>query len=78
MPLVRNTRTDKVFAVPAHYVGHEVLGKDLELISDEPIQAAPKKENKKKQWLKTEPLEQQEQPAPEVNTNEDKETEDAY
>lgn len=54
MAIVRNTRTGNITSVPDHYVGHEVLGKDLVLVTDE-AQAAPKKETKKK-----------EQPAPVV------------
>jgi hypothetical protein len=41
--------------VPDHYIGHEVLGKDLVLATEE-AQAAPKKETKYKK----------EQPAPVV------------
>lgn len=77
MAIVRNTRTGKIASVPDHYVGHPVLGNGLVSVDDE-IQAAPKKENKKKLWEKSEPLEPQEQPAPEVNINEDKDTEDAH
>jgi len=54
MALATNTRTGKTVDVPAHYIGHPVLGKNLVLATGE-AQAAPKKETKKK-----------EQPAPVV------------
>lgn len=77
MAIVRSTRTGKIVSVPDHYVGHPVLGNNLVLVEDE-IKAAPKKENKKSLWQKSETLETQEQPAPEVNINEDKDIEDAH
>lgn len=78
MAFVRNSRTGKTANVPDHYLSDPVLGKDLVPADAELIQAAPKKENKKKNWLKPETSETKEQPAPEVNINEDKDTEDAY
>jgi hypothetical protein len=54
MALAKNTKTGIVANVPAHYIGHPVLGKNLIAVGEE-AQAAPKKETKKK-----------EQPAPEV------------
>jgi hypothetical protein len=47
MALAKNTRTGKVMSVPAHYIGHSVLGKNLVAYGEE-VSAAPKKENKKK------------------------------
>ncbi len=54
MALAKNTKTGIVVDVPAHYLGHPVLGKNL-VAEGGKAQAAPKKETKKK-----------EQPAPEV------------
>lgn len=48
MALAINTRTGKTVIVPEHYIGHEVLGKDLVAVAAEEVQAAPKKEKKKK------------------------------
>jgi hypothetical protein len=81
MALAKNTRTGKVMSVPAHYIGHPVLGKDL-IVDDGKVEAAPKKQDKKKveskgfSW-KTSTEEIQEQPAPEI-TLENEEHEDAY
>jgi hypothetical protein len=47
MALATNVRTGKTVTVPDHYIGHEVLGKDLVALGEE-VQAAPKKEKKKK------------------------------
>lgn len=47
MPLAMNTRTKKISMVPAHYIGHPVLGKELVLVEEE-VSFAPKKEKKKK------------------------------
>lgn len=47
MAIAFNGRTGKTVSVPDHYIGHEVLGKDLILVEDK-VQAAPKKEKKKK------------------------------
>lgn len=71
MPLVKNTRTDKVMSVPVHYVDHPVLGKDLILIEDE-IQAAPKKENKYKKEQPA-PVVEAVEPEPEINIEENEE-----
>jgi hypothetical protein len=81
MALAKNTRTGKVMSVPAHYIGHPVLGEDL-IVDDGKVEAAPKKQDKKKveskgfSW-KTSTEETQEQPAPETNI-ENEENEDAY
>lgn len=48
MAFAKNTRTGKTVNVPDHYIGHEVLGKDLEPIDGAEVQAAPKKEKKAK------------------------------
>ena len=70
MPLVKNTRTGVEISVPAHYVGHPVLGKDLVLVEDD-VQAAPKKETKKKE--QPAPVVEAVKPEPEINIEEDKE-----
>jgi hypothetical protein len=54
MALAKHRITGRTVDVPAHYLGHPVLGKNLIAIGAE-AQAAPKKETKIK-----------EQPAPEV------------
>jgi len=46
MALAKNVRTGIIVSVPAHYIGHPVLGVDLVSVDTE-VQAAPKKENKK-------------------------------
>lgn len=48
MALAMNVRTGKTVNVPDHYIGHKVLGKDLEVLDGAEAQAAPKKENNKK------------------------------
>ena len=50
MAIAINTRTGKVVTVPDHYIGHEVLGKDLELFSST-VEAAPKAKKKKAQYI---------------------------
>lgn len=54
MAIATNTKTGMVVDVPAHYIGHPVLGKNL-VADGAKAQAAPKKETKTK-----------EQPAPKV------------
>ena len=65
MAFAKNTRTGKTTSVPDHYIGHPVLGKDLVIIGE--VTSAPKKESKKKakDYFTFEPT--QEQPAPEIN-----------
>lgn len=46
MAIAVNTRTGKTVSVPEHYIGHPVLGKDLEPFGGAEVQAAPKKEKK--------------------------------
>lgn len=70
MPLVKNTRTGNIVSVPAHYVGHSVLGKDLVLVEDE-VQAAPKKETPKKE--QPAPVVKVSKPEPEINIEENEE-----
>ena len=70
MPLVKNTRTEKVMSVPAHYVGHPVLGKDLVLVEDD-VQAAPKKETTQKE--QPAPMAKAVESEPKNNIKEDKE-----
>ena len=48
MAFAMNVRTGKTVNVPDHYIGHEVLGKDLEPLDGAEVQAAPKKEKKKR------------------------------
>jgi dTDP-4-dehydrorhamnose reductase len=82
MAFAKNTRTGKTTTVPDHYIGHPVLGKDLIAI-DSKVEAAPKKEKKKKtEAIKVQELswaeiaeEIEEQPAPETNL-ENEENED--
>jgi len=82
MAFAKNTRTGKTTSVPDHYIGHPVLGKDLIAI-DGKVEAAPKKEKKKKyesikfeQVIEPELVEEiEEQPAPETNL-ENEENED--
>lgn len=66
MATAKNTRTGKIVSVPDHYIGHPVLGKNL-IAADSKVEAAPKKETPKKAEVK-EPQEIiEEQPAPELN-----------
>ena len=79
MALAQNTSTGMVVSVPKHYIGHPVLGKNL-IAVDGKVEAAPKKEKKKKAEPKvisfTAPVEEiEEQPAPEINI-ENEENED--
>jgi hypothetical protein len=71
MPLVKNKNTGIVKNVPDHYVGHPVLGKNLVLVTDE-VQAAPKKETKKKEQPAPE-VEVEVLPEPEIDIKENKE-----
>jgi hypothetical protein len=34
MPIVRNIKTDVTMSVPDHYVGHPILGGELEVVKD--------------------------------------------
>ena len=65
MAFAKNIRTGKTVSVPDHYIGHPVLGKNLVSINE--VVAAPKKETKKKgkDIFAFESI--QEQPAPEIN-----------
>ncbi len=79
MANAKNTRTGKLVSVPEHYIGHPVLGKNL-IAVDGKVEAAPKKEKKKKAESKvfsfmTPAEETEEQPAPETNI-ENEENED--
>jgi hypothetical protein len=47
MAIAINTRTGKTVTVPDHYIGHSVLGNDLELLGSE-VKAAPTDKKKKK------------------------------
>lgn len=47
MALAKHKLTGNIVDVPAHYIGHPSLGKNL-IAVDAEVQAAPKKENKKK------------------------------
>jgi len=70
MAIAKNTRTGNIVSVPEHYIGHPVLGNDLVLATDE-VQAAPKKENKKKE--QPAPVAEVVVTEPEINIEEDKE-----
>jgi hypothetical protein len=72
MPLVKNKHTGIIKNVPAHYVGHPVLGKNLVLVTDE-AQAAPKKETKKKEQPAPEAEVAEVLPEPEINIEENEE-----
>ena len=69
MALVKNTRTGKETNVPEHYLGHPVLGADLEELNK--VSSAAPKKAKKPFFAMAE--EQEEQPAPEIDieTNEE-------
>lgn len=81
MAYAKNTRTGKVVSVPEHYIGHKVLGKDLEPLGGAEVQAAPKieKKNKFAKFVKAEEpevideLPEEEQPAPENITESNEE-----
>jgi len=47
MAFAINTRTGKAVSVPEHYIGHLILGEDLEPVGSV-VKAVPKKENNKK------------------------------
>lgn len=64
-----NKRTGLTVDVPAHYIGHPVLGKNLVAVGSE-AQAAPKKENKKEQPA---PVVEAVEPEPEINIEENEE-----
>ena len=66
MTTAKNTRTGKIVSVPDHYIGHPVLGKNL-IAVDGKVEAAPKKEKKKKIEVELPQEITQEQPAPETN-----------
>jgi hypothetical protein len=70
MALAINTRSGKTVDVPAHYIGHPVLGKNLVLKTGE-AQAAPKKETKKKE--QPAPVVEAIEPEPEINIEENEE-----
>ena len=66
MTTAKNTRTGKIVSVPDHYIGHPVLGKNL-IAVDGKVEAAPKKEKKKKIEVELSQEIPEEQPAPETN-----------
>ncbi len=74
MAFAKNTRTGKITSVPEHYIGHPVLGKNL-IALDGKVEAAPKKETKKKVEALPPQEITEEQPAPETNL-ENEENED--
>jgi hypothetical protein len=71
MALAINIRTGKMIDVPDHYIGHEILGKDLVLETEE-TQAAPKKETKYKKEQPA-PVAEALEPEPEINIEENEE-----
>jgi hypothetical protein len=74
MANAKNIRTGKLVSVPNHYIGHPVLGKNL-IAVDGKVEAAPKKETKKKIEVELPQQITEEQPAPETNI-ENEENED--
>lgn len=74
MANAKNTRTGMIVSVPSHYIGHPVLGKNL-IAVDGKVEAAPKKEKKKKLEVELPQEITEEQPAPETNI-ENEENED--
>jgi hypothetical protein len=50
MALAKHTRTGNIVNVPAHYIGHPTLGKNLVAVGSEE-KAAPKAVTKKKEQL---------------------------
>jgi hypothetical protein len=74
MTTAKNTRTGKIVSVPDHYIGHPVLGKNLIAVNGK-VEAAPKKEKKKKIEVELPQEITEEQPAPETNI-ENEENED--
>jgi hypothetical protein len=74
MAFAKNTRTGKITSVPEHYIGHPLLGKNL-IAVDGKVEAAPKKEKKKKVEVELPQEITEEQPAPETNL-ENEENED--
>lgn len=73
MAFAKHIKTGQTVQVPAHYIGHPVLGKNLVALNDE-IPAAPKKEKKKAVEAEVSAPESiEEQPAPEINIQENKE-----
>jgi len=74
MATAKNTRTGQIVSVPSHYIGHPVLGKNL-IALDGKVEAAPKKETKKKVEVEIPQEITEEQPAPETNL-ENEENED--
>lgn len=55
MAIAINARTGKVTNVPDHYIGHKILGKDLELVGAEPVrtkaQDAPKAKKRQAEYV---------------------------
>lgn len=70
MAYAKHTRTGMIVNVPAHYIGHPVLGKNLVAVSNE-AQAAPKKETHKKE--QPAPVAQAHKPAALTNIEENEE-----
>jgi len=69
MALVKNTRTGKEANVPEHYVGHPVLGADLEELNK--VSSAAPKKAKKSFFVATEEKEEQLAPEIDIETNEE-------
>jgi hypothetical protein len=71
MALVTNARTGKVVDVPEHYIGHPVLGKDLVVtkasVAPKEAETATPVKKSVKSFFKADVVEEQEQPAPEVD-----------
>jgi hypothetical protein len=71
---VKHKLTGHIVVVPAHYIDHPVLGKNLEVVETEVV-SAPKKENKSKEQVA--PEAQAVKPEIQIETKEHKDIEDA-
>jgi hypothetical protein len=56
MAYIKNTATGVYDNVPEHYLGHQILGKDLVLVEDEVLAAPKNKITKEQPAPATEPV----------------------
>lgn len=70
MAKAKHAITGRIFDVPAHYIGHPVLGKNL-VAENAPVQAAPKKETPIKE--QPAPVVEAAKPEPTINIEENEE-----